>query len=387
VERWLVIAAMLLLIGALLLFLGNLESSQGPQVTLLNENLAVMGYAEFPPQEYNGRTLVGRLGDAYVYAPTEGLYEPKFVDRLAFLIGREVPADVPVEWWMEKYGYRIEPVGERSSLSFTLVVKTPYEVIRTELPVVPLYTGWHLGKEFEANGDCIVVKEDGERTVPLLLEGRAVLDPDARVVCRPCRDFFVEVNGEGYYSIGDGTRYFFFGEFNGGFWVCDGDWVKVYVDGFRPWSGKVEENLSLKLEPLSTWKELDGNGVFIDSTGALASIGPARVPVGAYHEYSVFPFHRKGFGLEVVELPEPAWLGYKEVSSAPLYSFVRVGESYHYVLAGGLVPAEGLICKGSFCIPSGGEVPVVAFGNCELLWDGELRSDCPPLKVNIKSSE
>ncbi len=379
-------------VAVFLLRQGSHPLSSHQTFTLLDENLNVLGTAPYPPEELEGRVLLGKTEDGqYVYAPPDTVYIPRFVDRLALLKGEEVNVDVPVEWHMEKKGVKIFPLGNRASSSFVLVVTTPYEIIESTVPVVGLYTGkWYLGKVVEANGACILIERWEDENIPVLLEGEAVVDPEARTVCKAeCNNpavICIEDNGvplKGYYSLGEGGKYDdFFGEFNGCFSFCGCNSFRAYVDGYRPISGEACQGREVfSAERLGGEAiSLDGNYIFIDSLGALTSIGPSRVRVGSYKAFTPFPLRERGRGVPVTKVR--GWSGYKTVSEAPLYSFVRTEEGYLYITKEGPIRPDGLLlCSGDSCFRVGEGIPVLCFGKERLLWDGQLHgSHC--LEVN-----
>ncbi len=336
--------------------------------------------------------LVGKYGDAYVYARKEDTFRPLFVDRLSYLLGKTRRAEVQADWWMERNGKRVEPLGDRAIVGYDLIVSTPFEVLKTRSTIVPLYTGYHLGRLFEVNGSCIVEKNYEGALVPLLLEGNAILDPDARIVCQPCPASelvtvtVLDENGrplKGFFSTGNTGSYDFFGEFNGVIKVCKNRRLKVYVSGYRPWSGTILRNTIIKLARLADGVRLKAGFIYLDLTGALVDLGKDFVaPPGAYVAFHRFPLLKADEGRRVFEFNKPVWYGTQETATVPEYSIVRKGPYYYYVLDGDLLPLKGFICNEDFCVKPGGDVPLVAFGACTSEWNGTLISSCPILEVN-----
>ncbi len=368
------------------------EERERPVFVALGPDLSVLGTYSELPHEVNGLVLIGKTEKGYVYVPKEETYVPTFLDRLDLLAGKETNAGIPVEWWMEYKGVKVVPVTTRAYKGYTLVVRTPYEELKAVSEVVGVYTGrWYMGRAVEANGDCIYVKRWNGVTVPVLLEGKGVVDPDAKVVCRETCENPGKVRvllpdgtpATGYYTLGSGATYGdFFGRFRGSLEVCGCRNVRIHVSGYKPWSGEVcdGEEVNVVLEGLKWSKVLEGNFVFLDSLGALVSFGSSVTEPGAYRSFVPFPLHEPGRGLPVVEVGE-AWLGYKKHARVPVYSIVRMDDNYFYVLENGVIELNGLLCSEDTCFEVGGGTPVLSFGLCRLEWNGFLQSDCPKLGV------
>ena len=324
---------------------------------LLGPDLKPLAYGK-PVKEFNGYIRIGTWRGLPVYAPRETVFKPIFVDRLSLVAGKPLPPSVPWEWWLEVNGHRIEPIGYASSL-FDIHVVTPYEDFRTRENIIGLYSGWHVGRVVEADG-CIYVKEFRGVRVPVLLEGVNVVDPDAEKVCYACKDYVtLGVYGDGrpltgfYTVLGK-----FFGRFDGEIRLCRCDRVRIYVSGYKPWSGNVCSDKNIILRRLKECKKLEDNYIYIDSVGAFF-VGPMCVEEGVYRAFERFPLREVNRDVPMVKVE--GRIGKKLVHEASLYSII-FDNRYYYVLENEVVPVDGYICYKNLCLPVGGTTPLLNWG-------------------------
>ena len=359
--------------------------------TLLDENLHVLAHTASIPQVYGNKVLIGKTEKGYVYVPREDTFIPEFLDRFSFYTGKTKDVSIPVEWWMEYRGTKIIPVGNLAYEGYDIVTKTPYEIVRARSGPITIYQPVFLGLERKVEGNCVLFKTWNNLRVPVLLANQDnVVDPDYEKECMDCANWITinvfDKNNtplRGYYSVGDGTHYFYFGAFDGRIRVCRCSKLKIYVSGYKPFSKTVCSDQNVILDPLNDFITLQEGYVYLDTTGALVSFGERfYVPPGAYKKFVRFPLTEVETSLPLVELPSPGWLGYQQRTHVPAYSFVRIGEKYYYTVLNDIIEVNsGLLCRDDVCLREG-NVPLVSFGLCNEVWDGVLKTDCPYLGIN-----
>ncbi len=372
-QRALLLLLVLIFLGWLL-FLGEREEGGG-KIGAVNERLELIGYFNNIEEEINGRMLVGVLENGY-YVYVSQPQRIRVVDRLT---GKD--ANIPFKIYATYKGKRIELLKPYTWKDWILHIRTPYEIIESNVPLVGVYTGWYVGKYYELNEGCILMKRWEDINVPLLLSP-GYGDPDGNIVCKEgCEDpAIIEFNGVGWVSIGDLRGFSYFERAEGRVEVCGCKRVKIYVDGYRPWVGEVcnGDRIKLNLVSLQEKEYLKGNYVFLDSTGALTSIGDFTAPPGNYRVFRPFPLMEVNKSLKMVEIN--GWVGYKFVNMAPLYT-IFWNRGYFYTIGNGYIPVEGFICKDGVCRSVGKGIPVLAMGNCTIYWDGSINTQCPALEV------
>lgn len=355
----LVIPILILLFLALLFLLWPVKNNttETNLIPLLGPDLKPIAYGT-PTKEFNGYVMVGKWRGLPVYAPRNTVFVPKFVDKLSLVAGKPLPPSIPVDWWLEVNDNKIKPLGLASTL-FNIHVVTPYEDFTTKESVIGVYSGWHVGKIVD-NNSCVYVKKFRDVTVPVLLRRRGIVDPDAEKICYECNNnvvlhvFANNKPAKGYYTVINK----FFGRFDGEIRLCRCDRVRIYVDGYKPWSGNVCEDKNINLRPLEHCKHLEGNYIYIDSVGAFF-VGPMCVEEGVYRAFERFPLREINKDVPIIKVK--GYVGKKYITEAPLYTLL-FNKGYSYVLERGAVPVEGFLCYKNVCLPVGGDVLLLDWG-------------------------